>query len=172
MKIKLLIMLVAYFFSCQFAFADEETGLCQSQEQLIFNCKVGRKFISICASKQLMKNSGYMQYRFGEKDRIELAYPKAHDHPRGRFHLSSIGYGGGGEAHLRFINEEFEYTVFDSLKKGNQNADGDRVNILEAGLVVKKRGKIVSKLLCQDDASIHAIAYDVLESEEFKSLVP
>ena len=52
--------------------------LCATNERIIFSCPVKRpaKFVSLCASKDLTSESGYVQYRFGLPGKIELEYPK------------------------------------------------------------------------------------------------
>jgi hypothetical protein len=36
---------------------------CDLQEQVIFSCMIGKRMASLCASRDLTKNSGYVQYR-------------------------------------------------------------------------------------------------------------
>src|SRR5689334_11813206 len=58
-------------------------SLCSTGEQIIFSCSVkhgtGRagetKIASLCASPRLTKEAGYLQYRFGLPNKIELEYP-------------------------------------------------------------------------------------------------
>ena len=50
-------------------------SLCNAQEQVIFSCSLGKKMVSVCASNDFSASSGYLQYRFGQKDALELAFP-------------------------------------------------------------------------------------------------
>jgi len=45
---------------------------------VIFSCAVKRpaKIVSVCASKDITAEKGYLQYRFGLPGKIELEYPK------------------------------------------------------------------------------------------------
>jgi hypothetical protein len=53
-------------------------SLCERDEKIVFSCAVGKqaKIVSICSSKELTKDKGYMKYRFGLPGKIELEYPK------------------------------------------------------------------------------------------------
>ena len=48
--------------------------LCASDERIIFSCPIRRpaKIVSLCASKNLTSERGYLQYRFGVPEKIEL----------------------------------------------------------------------------------------------------
>ncbi len=50
-------------------------SLCNQGEQVVFNCAVGKKSLSFCASGQLTKASGTLQYRFGRPNAVELTFP-------------------------------------------------------------------------------------------------
>src|SRR5687767_9985869 len=52
--------------------------LCAKTERVIFACVLRRpaKIVSVCASKDLTRDTGYVQYRFGSPAKIELEYPK------------------------------------------------------------------------------------------------
>ena len=53
-------------------------SLCQRDEKIVFSCAVGKqaKLVSLCSSKELTKDKGYLRYRFGLPGKIELEYPK------------------------------------------------------------------------------------------------
>jgi len=70
-----------YFFMILFGsnvIAQEGQSQCSQDEQVLFSCtlKKTQKVISLCASKDLSANSGYLQYRFGPLKKIELAIPQ------------------------------------------------------------------------------------------------
>ena len=52
--------------------------LCAKTERVIFACVLRRpaKIVSVCASKDLTRDTGYVQYRFGSPGKVELEYPK------------------------------------------------------------------------------------------------
>lgn len=52
-------------------------SLCKPEETVFFSCQLmNQKIISVCGSKDLSRNQGYMQYRFGKVSKVELQIPK------------------------------------------------------------------------------------------------
>src|ERR1041384_1882191 len=53
--------------------------LCARNERIIFSCPIKRpaKIVSLCASKDLTSDRGYVQYRFGVPEKIELEFPQS-----------------------------------------------------------------------------------------------
>ena len=47
--------------------ALQSNSLCAKDERIIFSCPIKRpaKIVSVCASKDLTSDRGYLQYRFG-----------------------------------------------------------------------------------------------------------
>ena len=152
--------------------AHEPPNHCTSAEQIVFSCTIGKKILSVCASNILSKQAGYMQYRFGQKNKIEMSYPETPQHPRQFIFFSSVPYAGGGEAHLRFANGQYEYIVYDRTTKGEWGKAGHRPTFFSAGVVIRKDKKIISNLKCrpEDHASIRAVAYEIMDQEEFEDL--
>src|SRR6266851_2325141 len=64
--------------------------LCAKDERIIFSCPVKRpaKIVSICASKDLTSEHGYLQYRFGLPGKIELEFPKERTGTQEKFHYT------------------------------------------------------------------------------------
>lgn len=89
--------------------------LCEPEEQVVFGCNSQGKMISLCASTDVGKDRGYMQYRFGTLDKIELAYPKEHTPPKGHFWHSFTSYSGGYSERVRFKNTTVQYVVFEDM---------------------------------------------------------
>ncbi|WP_215796720.1 hypothetical protein [Rheinheimera oceanensis] len=148
--------------------AYEPASLCSADEQVIFACEVKHKLLSVCASADVSHTSGYMQYRFGQPDKIELTYPATKVAPQGRFFLSSAGFSGGGANIIRFNNSGYEYLVFDLMRRTNFTPGEPHDAEFHAGIVTRRHGKITSTRSCDNNnASIRAVAFDVLETEEF-----
>lgn len=67
-----------------FGFAAENAAaqkkaksLCQADEQTIWSCQTTKnKLASVCASKDLTEDKGFVQYRFGVLGKVELEFPK------------------------------------------------------------------------------------------------
>ena len=78
MKRKILVLAVIAAIS-NIAYAEETVSThCTNNELVLFSCTLKKhKTVSICASKDLSPNSGYMQYRFGKIGKIEITIPKS-----------------------------------------------------------------------------------------------
>ena len=116
------------------AVSPRQVSLCAQDEQVIWSCEIAnRKIASVCASKQLDKAGGYLQYRFGLPGKIELQYPQQREDTQTafayyRYTRPLVTYLG-----LRFKINEYEYEVYDNT---NDEADGGReagVNVTPAG---------------------------------------
>ena len=72
------------------AAAPQPNTLCAKDERVIFSCPVKRpaKIVSVCASKDLTGDRGYLQYRFGLPGKIELEYPKDRNGTQQKFKYS------------------------------------------------------------------------------------
>ncbi|MDB5807228.1 MAG: hypothetical protein JWN73_4550 [Betaproteobacteria bacterium] len=121
--------------------APRET-LCAKEEQVAFSCHVKGKIVSLCASADLSAAGGAVQYRYGRKNALELAYPAAAQDPRKVFSWGVAGYSGGGADYFRFANGGFGYTVYSGLGRG----------WLKEGVTVEKDGKRVASLVSADQA--------------------
>ena len=118
-----------------------DTGLCASEEKIIFSCAIGKKTLSVCASNDLSSSTGYLQYRFGTSlDKLELIFPQTKDHPLNHFRFT-FDYGPKASSHqLAFFVGETEYIIF------AERADSDWNGY---GVVVLKSGEILACLECE-----------------------
>lgn len=151
------------------ATAGEQHYLCNKDEQVLFGCTVGKKMVSVCTSQKFTKSSGYVQYRFGVKNKIELQYPASLVPPQKNFFFSNTPYSGGGAARIRFSINDDEYIVFDSTIRTNVKPGEPNYPEFTAGLITQHMGKITSLRKCSDDASIRAEAYTNLEPEDWNN---
>lgn len=118
--------------------------LCTKQEKVAFSCPVGKKIVSLCASADLSETSGYVQYRYGTKDKVELVYPDTLSHPRAHFEFGSNDYTGGHTDYYLFNNNGVDYIVYSGLGWQWRNE----------GLVVEKDGKRLSSMRCRGEAIV------------------
>ena len=86
-------------------------SLCEKYENVVWSCQAKKKFYSICASKDLTETKGYLQYRAGTLDRIELKYPPVLQHPKGQFEYELLAHG----AILIFKNGLYIYEISEDL---------------------------------------------------------
>ena len=99
-------------------------SLCKADEAIIFSCSTGAHVASICATKNISKSQGSMQYRYGKGDKLDLVYPDPAGKPADVFTSGTLMFSGGGGAYLRFDNGAFRYTVFTAI--GNWGRSGGR----------------------------------------------
>jgi hypothetical protein len=126
--------------------AGKATTLCNPDEIIVFSCANGAHYASICASKDISKIQGTMQYRFGSPGKLELAYPATPGKPVENFKGGWMSFSGGGGAFLRFSNGPFEYTAFSATGKwGPNGAPRD-----EDGVAIRKDGKEFSNFVCRN----------------------
>ncbi|MCE3607699.1 hypothetical protein LXA47_29470 [Massilia sp. P8910] len=119
-------------------------SLCSKEEKVAFSCRVGNKIASLCASADLSDTSGYVQYRYGTKNKVELLYPASTSHPRAYFRYGSNGYTGGSTAYYRFSNNDYDYIVY----------SGRGWKWLNEGVVVEKDGQRLASLKCKHEAIV------------------
>ncbi len=116
-------------------------SLCSQTEHIIFSCRVRRlrsrvgtssgKIASLCASPDLDKDRGYLQYRFGLPGRVELEYPRSREgtqqlfqyvhYMRYQVDLTEINFAVGG----------YQYQIFDTYNGEEKPA------VSEEGVTVK-----------------------------------
>ncbi len=115
------------------AYADEVT-LCKLHEEVYLSCQSGGKIISLCASGNISPKNGYVQYRFGTTDHIELEFPKKPYPPMHHFRISDISEGSLSFTHVKFRSGNYDYVLYQGFT---------------SGVYIKKIGKLVSNLLCE-----------------------
>ena len=94
--------------------APQPNSLCAKDERIIFSCPVKRpaKIVSICASKDLTSERGYLQYRFGLPGKIELEYPKDRNGTQQKFKYTHYFRAQVDLTEIGFTIDGYEYSVF------------------------------------------------------------
>jgi hypothetical protein len=139
--------------------------LCKADERVVFSCPTGAHTASICASKDISKTAGAMQYRYGKKDSLDLAYPDAGAKPAGVFTAGTMMFSGGGGAWLRFSKGPFVYTVFSATGKwgpGESAADA-------SGVAIQKDGKEFANFPCRPGGADGELGPDFFEQVGLKT---
>jgi hypothetical protein len=122
---------------------EEKSGGCTTNETTIFQCgSRNDKIIAVCA-KDLGKDGGYLQYRFGTKDKVELSLPA--DDKRADFKKTIVAghlmFAHGGGDYLEFSNGgDTTYVVYTAMGSGFD----------ESGVAVMQKGKVLTAFLCAD----------------------
>jgi hypothetical protein len=95
--------------------ALQPNSLCARDERIIFSCPVKRaaKIVSVCASKDLTSERGYLQYRFGLPGKIELEFPKERSGTQEKFHYTHYFRAQFDLTEINFTIDGYEYQVFD-----------------------------------------------------------
>lgn len=101
--------------SCFSAHAEGRSH-CEPQEKSMWSCSVKHKVYELCASQDLGKTTGYLQYRAGRIGKIELVFPQKLQHPQGLFQHKLYARN----AALIFRNGRYEYELFDALIGGSE----------------------------------------------------
>ena len=94
---------------------QQPVTLCAKDERVIFSCPVKKpaKIVSICASKDLTSERGYLQYRFGLPGKIELEFPKDRKGTQEKFQYTHYFRAQFDTTSINFTIDGYEYSVFD-----------------------------------------------------------
>jgi hypothetical protein len=95
--------------------ALQANSLCAQDEHIIFSCPVKRtaKIVSLCASRDLDKERGYLQYRFGLPGKVELEFPKGRQGTQQQFHYTHYFRARVDLTEISFNVGGYEYQIFD-----------------------------------------------------------
>jgi len=133
-------------------------SLCAKDEKTIWSCETtGRKIVSICGSRELNKERGYLQYRFGRPGRVELEYPRQRQNTQTafsyfRYTRPLVTYLG-----LRFQTGGYDYEVYDN---SNEEAGAGSS---EAGVSVTLTGNTAA---ASDHRCRKPVVHHLIELEE------
>ena len=113
--------------------ALQANTLCAITERVIFACVLRRpaKVVSVCASKDLTRETGYVQYRFGSPARIELEYPKDRTGTQQMFEYTHYMRALVDLNEINFSVDGVDYSVVDDYnaeEKPAQSLEGITVN--------------------------------------------
>lgn len=126
---------------------------CAADEQTLFACSTGRKLLSVCATAELSRDAGAVQYRFGAPGHGPFVLPAADAGWRATVRGGGLMFSGGGGAYLAFANPPYRYVVYSAIGRGW----GSR-----AGVVVEKGGRRIANLPCVG-ATASALGPDLFE---------
>ncbi len=85
--------------------------LCSPDEEVVFSCRIknSKKSVSVCSSNELTNTVGYLQYRFGTPEHVELTYPNQRTNTQEKFYYHGEPLTGIYE--LTFQINQYFYTV-------------------------------------------------------------
>jgi hypothetical protein len=92
--------------------------LCENTERVIFACRLKQpaKLVSVCASKDLTNEKGYLQYRFGMPGKVELEFPQDHANTQQQFEYSHYFRARVDLTEINFTVNGVSYSVFDDYQ--------------------------------------------------------
>jgi hypothetical protein len=118
-------------------------SLCAAGEPVVFACHVGTKMVSLCRPPG---DRGMLSYRFGRPGALELSYPAQGRQASAAFTVKSSPLVGGGETTVAFRRGAYTYTVYSRVGRGEDGATPE----FEDGVIVSRRGKVLSRMRCDD----------------------
>jgi hypothetical protein len=133
-------------------------GMCHTNETAIFNCNLKKTTASLCESKA----SNILTYRNGDRTGYRLVL--SDNGKNNLFLFSNVPYAGGGEAHIRFSINDYNYYLYDKTVKTDEGP------IFSAGIVIYRKEQKISNLTCNNDASIKQDAYQNFPRENYKNI--
>jgi hypothetical protein len=110
-----LILPSAFVFS---ACTHADETLCRSGETVYFSCKIVRsgKLISLCGNALDKPDRFWLQYRFGSRKKLELAYPERKvSFSHSGFDVDHLRRVQGFDTEVSFSRGGWSYTVFHSM---------------------------------------------------------
>lgn len=126
-----------------------QKSFCTQMETIVFSCVSGTKMVSVCVSKGAGASNGVLEYRFGKPDSsdpLELSLPEGSRLPKDTATGRCVPFAGGGGCWLRFRKGDFGYVVYTGIGKWGPKGETQE----KEGLVVERKGKVLSNLKCTD----------------------
>lgn len=125
-------------------------GLCRPNEATVFNCdiKESKKIVSICASNDLASDRGYIQYRYGTPNKIDLEFPKDLKNSRSEFGYDEYSRPDLSTFVVGFKNGSYRYEISETTEGGEEGITTRSL------LVSSEKGSRGAKLTCLDNAHV------------------
>ena len=103
-------------------------SLCENTEKVVFSCAIAKpaKIVSLCSSKELTRDRGYLQYRFGLPGKIELEFPKEREQTQSAFKYSHYFRAQFDQTEISFTQDGYEYAIFDDYNGEQKPAQHDQ----------------------------------------------
>ncbi|MCA0242974.1 MAG: hypothetical protein LCI02_19180 [Proteobacteria bacterium] len=91
---------------------NAEPSLCSPAERVAFSCLLrNEKIVSLCTSPEFNETAGYLQYRYGRIDHVELEHPRTKSGTQRRFELETHRPHGIEYESVNFSIGKFSYSV-------------------------------------------------------------
>lgn len=144
--------------------------LCERNEQIVFSCTMQKsaKLLSICTSKKLDAKNGYVQYRFGLPEKVELEFPTERKDSQSAFGYSRYTRPLVTFLTLRFESNGYKYSIHqDSNAEEKPPANASYLNITPPDVNAKEiemtcREPVKGSLMLLEDVVPRSDGPDVL----------
>ncbi|MGQ9897548.1 MAG: hypothetical protein ACUVR8_08360 [Acidobacteriota bacterium] len=104
--------------------------LCQPNEKLIFGTlTAGGKMVCLCGSSNLTAERGYLQYRFGRPDWVELEYPVERTGSQPHFYYAHDHRYQPDSAAVRFRNKTTSFITAPRVNLGGRKLNTDSASL-------------------------------------------
>ena len=126
-------------------------SLCGDDEQVFFSCTLKNgKTVSLCASRFLDNKTGYLQYRFGKNNRIELKFPEEKNNSQEKFSYTHYSTHTFDRKTISFENHGYQYVIVYQRIIIDQY-DGDLEEITQEVKVVSHNG-VETSFKCEKES--------------------
>lgn len=118
------------------------------KRSLCSNCELreNHKFVSICSSKNLVGKNGFLQYRYGEPKKVELAFYKELMNSLAQFDCDEYSRPDLSTFMVGFNNGGYRYEISEATEGVNDDGITTKTLLVSSG--VDKRS---IKLTCLDN---------------------
>ena len=108
--------------------APPVASLCEKGEKVVFSCTINKpaKIVSLCASADFAKDRGYLQYRFGLPQKIELEFPRTRENTQAAFKYSHYFRAQFDQTEISFTSSDHQYAIFDDYSGEQKPASHDQ----------------------------------------------
>jgi hypothetical protein len=129
----------------------DAASLCSASETTVFNCelKENHKIVSICSSKILTGKSGFLQYRYGTPEKVELVFPKSMEDSQAQFGYDEYSRPDLSTFVVGFNNANYRYEISETTEGGDDDGITTRTLLVSSG--ANRRGL---KLTCLEDKNV------------------
>ena len=135
--------IISGFLACLIAAPACAQSLCAANETMIFTCPAKPKVVSVCASKDLGPQRGYLHFRIGSEGRTETIYPAGRAPNAITYGYAGVGQGPPGH-YIMLKRGRDVYGIITTDSRGPQYGG-------EATAFVRQRdGKLAEALQCDD----------------------
>jgi hypothetical protein len=122
---------------------------CTQHERVVFHCRIGAKYVSVCANRNRVNDAYSIQYRFGHLGAIEVSVPGDAERSERTVTFKRAEYASGYAVYLRFQTGRYAYYVFEASARGlNDPVSGASTRIEPIGVVVESKGVQIRRLNC------------------------